>query len=271
MVSRLDLNQDGVITASELEQANGFVKGMLQQQTSLDFNRGVKVEDLQPIIQKGMEDMRANGGFGGRGGPGGGRGRDGEPPATPEAAPASTPAIGTPAIPSYTPSALIGTLPGSTRSRISPLIPETFKSLDGNFDGQVSLSEWRKAKRGTISEFAKYDANGDGFLVPKELAKMSAIAAPAPGVPGATPATATAVASAPAAPLAPVSVSAEASVKAIKDFGLLDDDKNGTVAGSEWDKSRRLKPLFEKGGYDLAKPLNKDDFVQAYVRVGADK
>jgi hypothetical protein len=68
-----------------------------------------------------------------------------------------------------------------------------------------------------------------------------------------------------------VPVTAEDALKATRAFELLDKDKSGTVVGAEWSESRRLKPLFEKGGYDLTKPLTKDEFTQGYVRTGAAK
>jgi hypothetical protein len=130
----------------------------------------------------------------------------------------------------------------------------------------------------------QYDLDGDGFLIAKELMKASAVAAapstaaPATSSPAqatattnvANPATPTTPAAAPAS-MTPVTVSATDALKATGAFDLLDQDKSGTVVGEEWAKSRRLKPLFEKAGYDLAKPMNKDEFIQGYVRAGAVK
>ena len=153
------------------------------------------------------------------------------------------------------------------------MLPDAYKALDTDFDGQIALYEWRKGKRGTISQFTSHDINGDGFLIAKELTQASATVAalPTTSTPAAAPTVAVTAVAAPAAPVAPVAVSVDAAAKASRAFELLDTDKSGTVLGQEWDKSTRLKPQFEKGGINLALPLDKDQFTQAYVRVGADK
>jgi len=51
--------------------------------------------------------------------------------------------------------------------------PPAFSAIDGDGDGQVSLSEFQEmhAKRMTVEErFARLDADGDGFLSETELA-----------------------------------------------------------------------------------------------------
>ncbi len=264
MVSRLDVDQNGIITANEIERMPSFMRDSWQQQ-GLDFNRGVRVEDLQQSAQRGMEDMR-------RQREEGGRGRDFERSDRPEFIP--PPDMGNAGNPSSsgTPTPGSSSTAKKPRTRVSPLLPETYKALDTDFDGQIALYEWRKGKRGTMSQFSQYDIDGDGFLIPKELAKTvaatPAVAATAPGV---TAPPGTSAPMVPAAPPAPVVVSVDAAVKAGRLFELLDQDKSQTVVGSEWDNSSRLKPMFVKGGVDLSKPLSKDEFTQAFVRVGADK
>lgn len=274
MISRLDENQDGVITANEVENAPGFARQMLQS-SGLDFSRGVRVEEIQQSAQQRMEEMR--------------RSRDTErsdrterpdrpdwsPPqsmgrgefsgqATPDNRGNSTPSPPSPA--------------GSPRprTRISPLLPSSFLSYDMDQDGQVALSEWRKGKRGPVSQFMQYDLDGDGFLTAKELMKANAVAA-APTAPATAPSSSAPGAASnpatppPSAPMAPVTVSAADALKATGAFDLLDKDKSGTITEAEWSVSRRLKPLFEKGGYNLANPMNKNEFIQGYVRVGGAK
>ena len=268
MVSRLDVDQNGIITANEIERMPSFVRDSWQQQ-GLDFNRGVRVEDLQQSTQRGMEDMR-------RQREEGGRGRDFERSDRPEFIPpqdmgqGGNPGEGRGG--SATPTPASSSTAKKPRTRVSPLLPETYKTLDTDFDGQIALYEWRKGKRGTMSQFSQYDIDGDGFLIPKELAKtVAATPAAAAAAPGTTPPSNTTAPVAPAVPPAPVAVSVDAALKAGRMFEILDQDKSQTVVGSEWDKSSRLKPLFVKGGVDLSKPLSKDDFTQAFVRVGADK
>jgi Ca2+-binding EF-hand superfamily protein len=46
--------------------------------------------------------------------------------------------------------------------------PPWFRDLDTDMDGQVSLDEWRKGGK-RLSEFRKYDLNGDGFITVEEV------------------------------------------------------------------------------------------------------
>ena len=277
MISGMDKDGNGVITANEIEQLPGPFRDRLQQ-GGLDFNKGVRVEEMQQSFQRQMEERRQSGG-------GEDRGRDRErgfersdrPEYTPPQEPGqgdgrgdrrdSGASGGTPA-----PASSSNSSSKKPRTRISALLPDAYKALDTDFDGQIALYEWRKGKRGTISQFTSHDMNGDGFLIAKELTQSTAAVTASPtSTPASAPQAAVAAVVAPAAPVAPVAVSVEAATKALGAFELLDADKSGTILGKEWDKSTRLKPKFEKGGINLALPLDKDQFTQAFVRVGADK
>ncbi len=59
----------------------------------------------------------------------------------------------------------------SAQDRPSPL-PQWFRDLDEDGDGQVGLNEWRTARR-PIAEFNEYDFDGDGLITPRELARRS--------------------------------------------------------------------------------------------------
>ena len=274
MIAGLDKDGNGVISNSEIEQLPGPIRDRLKE-SGMDFNKGVRIEEMQQNIQRRMEERR-------QGGEGEDRGRDRErgfersdrpeytPPQEPgqgdgrgERRDSGTP-VGTP-----TPASSSNSSSKKPRTRISALLPDAYKALDTDFDGQIALYEWRKGKRGTISQFTSHDINGDGFLIAKELPQATATVAAS--TPAAAPTVAVAAVAAPAAPVAPVAVSVDAAAKALRAFELLDTDKSGTVLGPEWDKSTRLKPQFEKAGVNLALPLDKDQFTQAYVRVGADK
>lgn len=267
-VRRMDQNGDGMITANEAERVPSFIRDRWAQQ-GMDINRGIRVDDMVASSQRQMEEFRRQREEGG-----GRSDRESSRPDRPDFQPPPDMNQGRSSS-SSTPSS--SGQSSKPRTRISPLLSDAYKSMDFDLDGQIALYEWRKAKR-TISQFTQYDENTDGFLTAKELAKSPAPAATAtpsaPGTPTSTASSAPAPSNATSAPLpstAPVEVSAAVAAKAGGLFGLLDTDRSGTVVGSEWDKSSRLKPLFEKGGYDLSKPLNKDEFTQAYVRVGADK
>lgn len=262
MIRRMDQDGNGMITANEVERVPSFIRDRWTQQ-GLDFNRGVRVDEMASNAQRQMEDFR-------RQREEEGRGRE-ERSDRPEFQPPPEMGRSEPR-----PSSSNSPQPKKPTTRISPLLSDAYKSLDTDFDGQIALFEWRKAKRGTISQFTQHDLDGDGFLTAKELAKSPA-PAPASGTAVATPrsvtstSTAAPAPAAPAAPPAPVAVSADAAAKASRAFDILDADRKGTVEGKEWDQSSRLKPLFQKAGYDLNKPLTKEEFTQAYVRAGADK
>jgi len=46
-------------------------------------------------------------------------------------------------------------------------LPNWFKQLDTDKDGQVALFEWRRAGK-DLDEFAEWDRNNDGFITPEE-------------------------------------------------------------------------------------------------------
>ena len=102
------------------------------------------------------------------------------------------------------------------------MLPDAYTALDTDFDGQIALYEWRKGKRGTISQFTSQDINGDGFLIAKELTQATATiaASPTKSTPAAAPQVAVAAVAAPVAPLAPVAVSIDAAAKALRAFEL---------------------------------------------------
>jgi len=161
------------------------------------------------------------------------------------------------------------------RQRITLDLPESFVASDADFDGQLGLYEWKKAKR-SVAAFRKIDGNGDGFLTPAELIRNGSEAAPAANI----AATASADGSAPRTvnPQPPVDatpVAIDESLPEVKQarnfFGLLDSDHDGNVSSSEWNSSRQLKPLFEKAGIDLSSPMSEDQFVSHYVRIKSPK
>jgi Ca2+-binding EF-hand superfamily protein len=57
----------------------------------------------------------------------------------------------------------------SVRSGVQPkALPPWFQALDKDGAGQVTLHEWRKARK-PIGEFDKYDLNGDGMITAEEV------------------------------------------------------------------------------------------------------
>lgn len=59
-----------------------------------------------------------------------------------------------------------------TRRVKASTLPEAFRSMDTNKDGQIGLYEWERAK---YAEFRRLDKNKDGFLTPQELASAAPV------------------------------------------------------------------------------------------------
>lgn len=293
MIRGMDQDNNGVITSQEVERVPGFIRDRWTQQ-GLDFNRGVSVDELTQSAQRGMEEMRRN--RDDREGRSRGdfersdrREFDTQPNTEQGVPPSTSSTFGGPNS-SPTPTGQSLTASGSTgantpanrngRARISPLIPDVYKAIDLDSDGQVALSEWKKSKQGPLSLFKQNDRNQDGYLTPKELALATLTpvptTVPAPlvnqpaGSTASPPSTsAPTTVSSPSVTPAAVTITAETAAKAGRAFELLDKDKNGSVVGPEWDASSRLRPLFEKAGYNLTEPMSKDQFTQAYAQAGA--
>jgi len=179
------------------------------------------------------------------------------------------------------------------REPVALTIPEQFTTIDQDADGQVAFYEWRQTQHGTISQFRAIDRNGDGFLTPFELklsleqpagetvpqvaagpqpgtiqAPPAATRAPATPVPTPPPATPRPAAPAPAASQsAPVDMDSPEAARAKYTFRLLDRDRDGSVTPEEWQRSRRLRPMFEAAGVDLSKPMTVEQFVPTYLKI----
>jgi Ca2+-binding EF-hand superfamily protein len=59
--------------------------------------------------------------------------------------------------------------------KLGDKMPSWFTEHDSDKDAQVALWEW-KEKNGELSEFRKWDLNGDGFITPDEVLRVNAVA-----------------------------------------------------------------------------------------------
>jgi hypothetical protein len=174
------------------------------------------------------------------------------------------------------------------QERVTVDLPATFVEGDKDGDGQLSFAEWRQWRPTQLADFLRMDADGDGFLTPKEIkfglaASPASSAAPAvaattgslrssSSTPTSTPASA---ATGPNAATTPVTVTPltdeeKNSVEgrqATNYVSQLDRNKNGQIDPEEWSISRRIKPQFEQAGVNLSQPMPVDQFIALYVKL----
>lgn len=50
-------------------------------------------------------------------------------------------------------------------------------------------------------------------------------------------------------------------------FFLLDTDKDGVISPDEWQKSRKIRSMFEEAGIDVSVPMKSEDVIRHYVEI----
>lgn len=161
------------------------------------------------------------------------------------------------------------------RTPINVKLPEQYRSLDKDRDGQIGLYEW---SRTDYAGFRKLDWNGDGFLTPQELlrgpgtkADLGSVAASGTGATSGSNNSQTGSGSGAGSPSS-TSTGGGSAGRAETAFKLLDKNENGTISEEEWKKSLSAGPTFEKAGIKVSFPMSRNEFLrlfpQAYPSAG---
>lgn len=283
--SAFDRNGDGTIDSGEMQNMPERLRDALASQ---GVRGGISRDEFSDLMPRMMEQMRQSRGGGGPGGPGGppsfgrggfgrggdedgrggfgrggfgrggfGRGGEGE---NGEKAP-------------------------KERPRVTVSMPDQFVQGDFDQDGQIGLYEWKQWKTlSAIGQFIAMDRNRDGFLTPQEL-KMAedvgldnlpavdiATGGPLPtrnaasSQPAGTSSSERGSVAPAASAVTPPPTDSLSAKLAARYFKLMDSNKNGSVDPEEWEKSQRIKPMFEKAGIDISQPLSEDEFIAGYVK-----
>lgn len=264
----LDRNRDGRLDQDEVRRIQGPLRDSFER-ARIDLSKGISREQFSSTASRAFEDMRRRRDEERSQGSQGGYGQQTQPSAPkPKEKPAPKP--------KYTPTA---------RPRVTVDMPSQFESGDSNVDGQLTLLEWRTWKgRTAMAEFALLDRNGDGFLIPSELAnpRTESETVASDSSRRSTPPTRFSASSnsRPSKTRSKGGVSPRASSSASTSsnpaiereansaFGSLDSygNKDGKVNPSEWNISKTIKPAFEKVGADLTKDMGNAEFVQIYLK-----
>lgn len=164
--------------------------------------------------------------------------------------------------------------------RVTKDLPADYRDKDKNGDGQIGLYEWdRKA----FAQFFDLDRNGDGLLTAEELiaaAKKSTTKSTATSNDSNSMAMVSSSGSRSSAPVdvakpsaaVPASASTPTPVEmtaGMKVFVGLDNDRDGTLTGEEWQRSRTARGKFEKAGIAISFPIKQAQFVELYKQVEA--
>lgn len=289
MVMFMDRNRNGQLDTDELERMPAPMLDALED-AGIDTSRPVSTDRFAQVAPQVMEAMRSSfsrnrsnddnnsgdrgsfsrgsyggrgfggggfrGGFGGGGFGGGFGGREsdgGDSQGSRSASPAKP----------------------APRPKINLDLPEQYKTLDKDADGQLGLYEWNRA---AFAEFARLDRDGDGFLTAWELTHPPAGVGETAIASAASPASTgtSRPAPQPAPATSPVSTTATSTSKGSETedpaartaryvFAVLDRDKDGTLTSEEWNRSQSTRKKFQDAKVEVPLPASQDQFIAKYL------
>lgn len=279
----LDRNKNGRIDADEIENSRGPLKEMMQR-AGVDYRKGLDQNSFGKAFEKIRQQREAEGSDRGRDDDRAKREeyerrkREYEERRRREEEEKRRKGEDSKSKSSSKPTVVI-----RPKERVTVDLPTTFSEGDRDADGQVGFYEWKKWKRDAIGDFAKYDHNGDGFLTPRELtigprepvetmavsgiASTTSASVPTQVATTETDSTDSKKSVTPTEEKTAVDTNSVAGRRAESMFRLLDKDRNESLTSEEWNRSRTIKPLFEKGGIDISQPMSKNDFLSNYIRL----
>ena len=150
----------------------------------------------------------------------------------------------------------------ANKARPSPSsrLPDQFRSIDRDNDGQIGLYEWSKTD---YASFIRLDLNHDGFLTPQELTLAGSKAAP-PRTSDSTSSSSAESGSDAETPAAPAADAVAGPAESL--FATMDKDKDGRISEAEWKKSFLAPPKFEAAGIKFQFPVNRPEFYREYPK-----
>lgn len=161
---------------------------------------------------------------------------------------------------------------------ITLALPPKWAELDTDLDGQVAMYEWLLSRRSDLDQFDQFDTDFDGLLTPAELlAAENATASPSDSYPArerlkivsATPASRGRSGSSDSSRGGDPRSSGDRGSRSPEDtakyyFSILDRDKDGRLSSEEWQRSRRVRGMFEQAGIRLEN-MSASEFTRNYV------
>lgn len=165
------------------------------------------------------------------------------------------------------------------KERMTIDLPDKYTELDTDLDGQVGMHEWIVARRSDIDTFDEIDLDGDGLLIPRELkmfdevktteerqkAFLAKYERPRVVIVSGSGSTTIGAGGNGKSLLSNEDRQKQTDWATKQAFPYLDADKNGKVSVEEMNRSRRVKPMFERAGIKIT-DMDAAEFGRNYIK-----